>query len=1172
MSVAALAISHPFQGRLPMEKRALFPSPRFPSILSPTHFRSFSFFFSFFLSHAPKPSSPPPSSISCPFKMPRFPNLPFSLSLLFFLSFTISSSAKESPFSDRRALLRFKSSITEDHLGLLSDWNPRDRSSCSWNGVACDPRSGRVVALVLLAANRSCLPAIPTASGNSSSHPSPDFSACYGVLGRERNDTTLLRGRLSPAVGELTELRVLALGFCGFFGEIPQEVGKLRSLQVLDLGFNEFEGGVPPSLAGCVQLQAVNLAGNQLNGTVPVVFSGFQNLTFLSLSYNAFEGWIPEEFGESCGTLEHLHLAGNELSGSIPSNLGNCSKLRSLVLSANHLENGIPSDLGKLQSLEALDLSRNFLSGDIPSELGNCKQLEVLVLKSNFDVLLLEDGMDKNTYVDDFNYFEGEMPESVVKLPKLRILWAPNANLEGNFPQDWGSCGSLEIVNLAQNYLDGVIPSSLGQCKNLHYLDVSSNQLSGGLMVEFPVPCMDVFNASRNFFSGNIPNFAKNGCSVINMNSLGDIWGLTNFYSSLIYSTARASISMFLLPIPPDGLAILHDFSENRFTGPLPVLLFASNLSAVQAVYAFVLSNNNLEGNLSAYPFDACANLDSLIIDISGNQISGELPSDMGKHCESLRYLDVAGNTFVGVLPSSFAYLNSLVYLDVSRNKLQGQIPSYFRHMKDMKHISLSYNNFTGKIPPDLAQLASLEFLDLSSNSFSGEIPAGLAKLQHLSVLLLDNNNLSGQIPGGLSSVTSLSVFNASFNNLSGSLPANSSWMKCESVRGNPNLQPCRAPPSPPSSFDPNSSVPQTDAIPPSGSMTQNSNRLTPLEIAAVISSSIIVSVLVALLFILVCVRKCVSKTDRQKVGKKEVITFNNIGVQLTYENVVKGTGCFNMQNLIGNGGFGATYKAEIVPGVAVAVKRLSIGRFQGVQQFSAEIRTLGRVQHPNLVTLIGYHASEAEMFLIYNYLPGGNLERFILDRSKRAVDWSMLHKIALDIARALAYLHDECVPRVLHRDIKPSNILLDNNCNAYLSDFGLARILGNSETHATTDVAGTFGYVAPEYAMTCRVSDKADVYSYGIVLLELLSDKKALDPSFSSFGNGFNIAGWANMLLKEGRAREFFTEGLWDVGPQHDLIETLHLGVMCTVDSLSTRPSMKQVAQRLKRIQPPTC
>ncbi|XP_071711834.1 LRR receptor-like serine/threonine-protein kinase RPK2 [Rutidosis leptorrhynchoides] len=302
----------------------------------------------------------------------------------------------------------------------------------------------------------------------------------------------------------------------------------------------------------------------------------------------------------------------------------------------------------------------------------------------------------------------------------------------------------------------------------------------------------------------------------------------------------------------------------------------------------------------------------------------------------------------------------------------------------------------------------------------------------------------------------------------------------------------------------------------------------------------------------------------------KEVTVFKSIGGPLTFENVLLATGNFNAKNCIGNGGFGATYKAEISPGLFVAIKRLSVGRFQGVQQFEAEIKTLGRLKHRNLVTLIGYHASKTEMFLIYNYLPGGNLEMFIQERSKRAVEWRALHKIALDVARALKHLHGQCVPRVLHRDVKPSNILLDDDLNAYLSDFGLARLLGPTETHATTGVAGTFGYVAPEYAMTCRVCDKSDVYSYGVVLLELISDKKALDPSFESYGNGFNIVAWASMLLSQDRAKDVFTTGLWDSGPQYALMEVLELALVCTGESMSTRPTMKQVVKRLRQIQLP--
>ncbi|KAL0461578.1 UNVERIFIED_CONTAM: LRR receptor-like serine/threonine-protein kinase RPK2 [Sesamum latifolium] len=452
--------------------------------------------------------------------------------------------------------------------------------------------------------------------------------------------------------------------------------------------------------------------------------------------------------------------------------------------------------------------------------------------------------------------------------------------------------------------------------------------------------------------------------------------------------------------------------------------------------------------------------------------------------------------------------------------------------MKNIKSLSLAGNSLNGSIPASLGQLYSLEVLDLSSNLLSGEIPKDLANLRNLSVLLLDNNKLSGQLP-----------------------------LNWPIFLGNPSLHCPMFSLSSPSADQQSVGDSQSDASSPSSTPRQKrgNGSLNSIEIASITSAAAIVSVLLALVVLFFYTRKWKPRSRVSGTARKEVIVFTDIGFPLTFENVVHATGCFNASNCIGNGGFGATYKAEIAPGVLLAVKRLAVGRFQGVQQFDAEIKTLGRLRHPNLVTLIGYHASETEMFLIYNYLPGGNLEKFVQERSARAVDWRILHKIALDIARALAYLHDHCVPRVLHRDVKPSNILLDEDYNAYLSDFGLARLLGTSETHATTGVAGTFGYVAPEYAMTCRVSDKADVYSYGVVLLELISDKKALDPSFSSYGNGFNIVAWACMLLRQGRAKEFFTPGLWNTGPHDDLVEVLHLAVVCTVDSLSTRPTMKQ-------------
>ncbi|RVW82744.1 LRR receptor-like serine/threonine-protein kinase RPK2 [Vitis vinifera] len=944
--------------------------------------------------------------------------------------------------SDKSVLLQFKDSVS-DPSGLLSSWKSSNSDHCSWLGVTCDSGS-RVLSLnVRVAAVENCT------GGN-----------------------VKLIGTLSPVIAKLTELRALSLPYNEFGGQIPIEIWGMEKLEL------------PSNL---MSLEILNLAGNMVNGTIPGFIGSFKELRGVYLSFNRLGGSIPSEIGSNCQKLEDLDLSGNLLVGGIPSSLGNCSQVRSILLFSNLLEEVIPAELGQLRNLEVLDVSRNSLSGSIPPALGNCSQLSALVLSNLFDPLLNIKNMkgDSNSGQlvsgnDDYNYFQGTIPVEITTLPKLRIIWAPRATLEGRFPSNWGACDSLEVINLSQNFFTGEIPEGFSRCKKLHFLDLSSNKLTGELVEKLPVPCMTVFDVSCNLLSGRIPRFYYGSCTRVPSNNR--------------YVLESSSLS-------------------SAYTGK-------------QTVYSFLAGENNLTGPFPRNLFDKCYGLNRVVVNVSNNRISGQLPTEIGALCKTLTLLDASGNQINGSIPHSIGNLVSLVALNLSSNHLQGEIPSSLGKIEGLKYLSLAGNILTGPIPSSLGNLQSLEVLELSSNSLSGEIPRDLVNLRSLTVLLLNDNKLSGQIPSVPSSDQQGGVGDS-----------------------------------------------QDYSASPSGSPTRSrSSSFNSIEIASITSASAIVSVLLALVVLFIYTRKCNPKSRILRSARKEVTVFNDIGVPLTFENVVRATGSFNASNCIGNGGFGATYKAEISPGVLVAIKRLAVGRFQGVQQFHAEVKTLGRLDHPNLVTLIGYHASETEMFLIYNYLPGGNLEKFIQERSTRAVDWRVLHKIALDIARALAYLHDQCVPRVLHRDVKPSNILLDDDFNAYLSDFGLARLLGPSETHATTGVAGTFGYVAPEYAMTCRVSDKADVYSYGVVLLELLSDKKALDPSFSSYGNGFNIVAWGCMLLRQGRAKEFFTAGLWDAGPHDDLVEVLHLAVVCTVDSLSTRPTMRQVVRRLKQLQPPSC
>ncbi|KAG2646678.1 hypothetical protein PVAP13_2KG526900 [Panicum virgatum] len=1012
------------------------------------------------LPHCPAPMRrrPPPPPPTRPMAAQI---LPLKLLLLLLLLLPLLGDATSvSGSGEREALMKFKAAVTADPGGLLRDWTPASADHCRWPGVSCGA-GGEVVAL------------------NISSAP-----------GRA------LAGELSPAVAALRALRVLALPSHALSGQLPPAIWSLRRLRVLDLSGNRLQGGIPAALA-CVGLQTLDLAYNQLNGSVPAALVALPGLRRLSLASNRFGGAIPDELGGAgCRSLQFLDLSGNLLVGGIPRSLGNCSKLEALLLSSNLLDDIIPPEIGRLKNLRALDVSRNSFSGPVPAELGGCVQLSVLVLSNPYAPL---DGLNSSDYgeVDDFNYFQGGIPEAVAALPKLRVLWAPRATLEGELPGNWSSCQSLEMMNLGENLLSGGIPKGLVECANLRFLNLSSNKLTG-----------------------------------------------------------------------------YHSFARNNFTGAVATLPLAAEKLGMQGSYAFLADGNRLSGQLQPGLFDKCNSSRGFVVEVSDNLIAGAVPEEIGLLCSSLVVLGIAGNQLSGTIPSSIGELSYLISLDLSRNRLGGVIPTSVKKLPQLERLSLAHNLLNGTIPADINQLHALRVLDLSSNLLTGVIPDALADLRNLTALLLDNNKLTGNVPSGFATSASLAMFNVSFNNLSGPVPTNGNTVRCDSIIGNPLLQSCHVYTlAVPSAAQQGRGLNSNDSNDTATSDSQNeggNNSFNAIEIASITSATAIVSVLLALIVLFIYTRKCAPRMSARSSGRREVTIFQDIGVPITYETVVRATGSFNASNCIGSGGFGATYKAEIAPGVLVAIKRLSVGRFQGAQQFHAEIKTLGRLRHQNLVTLVGYHLGESEMFLIYNYLSGGNLERFIQERSKRPVDWKMLHKIALDVAKALAYLHDTCVPRILHRDVKPSNILLDTNNNAYLSDFGLARLLGNSETHATTGVAGTFGYVAPEYAMTCRVSDKADVYSYGVVLMELISDKKALDPSFSPYGNGFNIVAWACMLLRQGRAREFFIDGLWDVSPHDDLVETLHLAVMCTVDSLSIRPTMKQVVQRLKQLQPP--
>ncbi|XP_027097414.1 proline-rich receptor-like protein kinase PERK8 [Coffea arabica] len=283
-----------------------------------------------------------------------------------------------------------------------------------------------------------------------------------------------------------------------------------------------------------------------------------------------------------------------------------------------------------------------------------------------------------------------------------------------------------------------------------------------------------------------------------------------------------------------------------------------------------------------------------------------------------------------------------------------------------------------------------------------------------------------------------------------------------------------------------------------------------------------------------------------------------------TYEELMEATNGFSPHNLLGEGGFGSVYKGHLVDGREVAVKQLNIGGGQGEREFRAEVEIISRIHHRHLVSLVGYCISDSRRLLVYDYVPNNTLYFHLHGEGRPVMDWTMRVKIAIGAARGIAYLHEDCHPRIIHRDIKSSNILLDNNFEARVSDFGLAKLCQDANTHVTTRVMGTFGYMAPEYASSGKLTEKSDVFSFGVVLLELITGRKPVDAS-QPLGEE-SLVEWARPLFSYALESEQFDE-LVDPRLEKNYVDSemfrlIEVAAACVRHSSAKRPQMGQVVR----------
>ncbi|XP_010536377.1 PREDICTED: probable LRR receptor-like serine/threonine-protein kinase At4g36180 isoform X2 [Tarenaya hassleriana] len=1109
----------------------------------------------------------------------------FFLHLAAVLSAAVSGDPRRSSVTEVQALTSFKLGL-RDPLGALDGWDPSSPAApCDWRGVLCFS-SGRVREL--------------------------------------RLPRLRLRGRLSPRLAELTQLRKLSLHSNEIDGPVPSSLSRCAFLRAVYLHYNNLSEEFPPEILSLKNLQVFNVAHNSLSGNIsgvtiskdlryldlssngfsgeiPANFSENSSLQLINLSYNKFSGEIPVKFGQ-LQELKYLWLDSNQLYGTIPSALSNCTSLVHLSAADNSLAGLIPTTLGTIPELQIVSLPGNKLTGAIPASLlcGHNSSVRIVQLgvnnftrmatppnagcvNLNLEVLDLHENAINGEFptwmthltsvaVLDLsdNLFSGELPREIGNLAALEELRAANNSLSGEIPTDMAKCGSLRVVDLEGNGFSGQVPGFLGQIQSLKTISLGRNGFSGRIPSGFlSLYGLETLNLSENDLVGALPPGMTRlaNLTVLNLSfnrfsgeipaNLGEMKSLTVLNLSACGLTGRVPMSLGVLM----SLRVL-DLSRQRISGQLPIELFG--LPGLQVVS---LGDNMLDGVVPE-GFSSLVSLQYL--NLSSNSFSGKIPANYG-YLRSLQALSLSHNRISGSVPSEIGNCSSLEVLELGTNRLTGHIPVSVSELSRLKNLDLSHNNITGNIPEEISKDSSLESLRLNWNSLSGRIPDSLSRLANLSVLDLSSNELNSTIPASLSRLRSLKYLNLSGNNLEGEIP------QALSTRfGDPSV------------FADNKELCGKLLGKECESVRRRRRKKLILLLTLAAAG--------ALLLALCCCgyvyslwrwrnkirsgltrekKRSPSRTSRTSSGGTrgddnngngpKLVMFNN---KITLAETLEATRQFDEENVLSRGRFGLVFKATFKDGMVLSVRKLTDGSTIPDGTFRREAEALGKVKHKNVTVLRGYYFGPPDLrLLVYDYMPNGNLSTLLQEASHQdghVLNWPMRHLIALGIARGLAFLHSLLI---VHGDLKPQNVLFDADFEAHLSEFGLDKlmVLTPAEEPSTSSTpVGSLGYIAPEAALTGRTSKESDVYSFGIVLLEILTGKNPV-----MFTEDEDIVKWVKRQLQKGQINELLDPGLLELDPEssewEEFLLGIKVGLLCTAGDVADRPSMSDVVFMLE-------
>ncbi|TVU23611.1 hypothetical protein EJB05_25986, partial [Eragrostis curvula] len=921
-------------------------------------------------------------------------------------------------------------------------------------------------------------------------------------------------------------------------GHISPSLGNLTFLNYLDLSDNIFSGQIPPSLGQLLHLQRMFLSNNTLHGAIPT-FANCSSLNALFLAGNHLVGGFPDlPLG-----LQFLVIEFNHLSGTIPSSIANITSLQWFGCGGNKIDGIIPDEFAKLPELEFLNVADNRLAGRFPQAILNLSTLVHLSLAKN--------------------HFSGEVPPNLGRsFPNIQFLTIAINFFHGHIPSSLANASDLNYIDMSRNNFTGVVPRTIGKLRNIRRLNLEYNKLEARSkqdweFVDSLANCtmLQDLSVAWNQLEGHVPI------------SLGNL--------SVELRTLRFGLNQLSGGFP-SGIAnlqnlILLELSNNHFIGEVPEWL--GTLKSLQVIG---LSNNNFTGFFPA----SLSNLSQLSsLSIGSNQLEGHLPANMGR-LQNLDEFDVSNNLLHGVIPKGIFGIPTIRLIYLSVNNLHGQLPYDVGNAKHLTVLDLSSNTLSGYIPNTLGNCESLEYIDFHQNRIEGSIPVTLGNIRGLKVLDMSNNSLTGSIPMSLSNLQNLEQLDLSFNNLKGEIPTKGIFSNVTAMRVDGNLGLCGGVVelhlkacSPVMSRDPNMHK-------------QSVIRKLVIPLAIMVSLAILIS---TVLF----------WRGKQTARSVALPSFGKKYPRVSYNELARATEDFSASNLIGKGRFSSVYHGILFQEkIMVAIKVFNLETKEAQKSFIAECNALRNVRHRNLVPILTACSSidsNGNDFkaLVYEFMPGGDLHALLYPSrgdegtsSSGRVTLLQRLSIVVDIADALEYLHHNNQENMVHCDIKPSNILLDENLTAHVGDFGLARFkydsssssFANSTSTSSMAIRGTIGYVAPECATGGDVSRAGDVFSFGIVLLEIILRRRPTDDMFT---DGLNIIKYVEMKFPH-KISQIVDPELQEY--QHDdalsqasaavrertlacLVSVLGIGLQCTKASPSERMDMREVAARLHEI-----